>query len=191
MGFMQKNVNIFLLVLILVVALAMAGSSVYYQKNFDELIDKQEDTSANLSECRADLDSYKFNLNKTLRSLTTTTQDIRRYDELYVNKSSELDTTKSTLEETSTTLQETKLTLQEEVALKTKYKRDYENQLDENRDLEEANSILTSQKAQLEAQVISYRQSEEAAENCIDEFLDDYDAGLTSSMKDDVEQCKP
>lgn len=191
MGFMQKNVNIFLLVLVLIVALSLAGSSVYFQKNFDKLTGKQEDTSANLSECRADLENYKFNLNKTLRSLTTTTQDIRRYDELYVTKSTELESTKGTLEETQSTLQETKLTLQEETALKTKYKRDYEDQLEANRDLEEANAILTSQKAQLESQVISYRQQEGDIENCIADFLSDYDAGLTASMKEDVADCSP
>jgi len=191
LGFMEKNVNIFLLVLMLVVATALAGSSVYYQKTFDELTGKQEDTSVNLSECRADLDSYKFNLNKTLRSLTTTTQDIRRYDELYVNKSEELKETSETLEETATTLQETQLSLQEESALKKKYKNDYEDQLDINRDLEEQNAILTSQKATLESQIIGYRQNEEDATECINEFLDDYDAGLTQAMKDDVDDCKP
>ena len=191
MTFMQKNVNTFLLVLVLIVAGSLAGSSVYYQSSFDKLTSEQEDTSADLSQCSADLDNYKFNLNKTMRSLNTTTQDIRRYDELYSTKSEELQTTQSTLTETTTSLKETALDLQEETALKNKYKQDYEDQLEIRRDLEEQNTILTSQKAQLESQVISYRSKIDVSESCIAEFLSDYDAGLTSTMKEDVEDCKP
>ncbi|MBN1544094.1 hypothetical protein JW898_01375 [Candidatus Woesearchaeota archaeon] len=191
MGFMEKNVNIFLLVIVLLVAGALAGSSVYYQKNFDRITDQYDDTASNLSQCNADLESFRFNLNKTMRSLNTTTQDIRRYDELYSTKAEELKTTQEDLEETETTLQKTKLSLQEESALKNKYKNEYEDQLEISRDLEEQNAILSSQKAQLEASVISYRNRIEASEICIDEFLDDYDAGLTSAMKADLPDCKP
>ncbi|MBW2972535.1 hypothetical protein KY359_05860 [Candidatus Woesearchaeota archaeon] len=191
MGFMQKNVNIFLLVLVLLVASALAGSSVYYQKNFDRLTGRYDLTAENLSGCQADLESYRFNLNKTLRSLNTTTQDIRRYDELYTTKADELKTTQEDLEETETTLQSTKLDLQEETALKNKYKNDYEDQLEISRDLEEQNAILFAQKKQLEAQVISYRQQADASEACIDEFVDDYTGTLTQPMVDDVMDCKP
>ncbi|MBW2996728.1 hypothetical protein KY349_00135 [Candidatus Woesearchaeota archaeon] len=191
MTFMQKNVNMFLLVLVLVVAGALAGSSVYYQSSFDKLTSKQDDTSANLSQCTADLDNFKFNLEKTLRTLNTTSQDIRRYDELYATKSEELDVTQSSLEETTGTLKETQLSLEEETALKKKYKEEYEEQLDISQGLEEQNAILTSQKAQLEQEVIGYKQDIDSSEACIDDFLEDYDAGLTSAMKDDVEDCKP
>ena len=190
MTFMEKNVNMFLLVLVLVVAGALAGSSVYYQSSFDKLTTEQEETSADLSECNADLENYKFNLNKTMRSLNMTTQDIRRYDELYTTKSEELQTTQSTLETTETTLKETTISLQEETALKNKFKEDYEDQLEISRDLEELNAILTSQKAQLEANVISYKQNEDRIDSCIEEFLSDYDAGLTVAMKEDVAECK-
>ncbi|MBU2560959.1 MAG: hypothetical protein KKD17_01585 [Nanoarchaeota archaeon] len=191
MGFMEKNVNIFLLVIVLLVAGSLAGSSVYYQKNFDKLTDRYDDTASNLSLCNADLEGFRFNLNKTLRSLNTTTQDIRRYDELYSTKAEELKTTQTDLEQTQTNLQSTKLTLQEETALKNKYKNDYEDQLEISGDLEEQNAILTSQKAQLEASVISYRNRIDASEMCIDGFLSDYDAGLTSAMKADAADCKP
>ena len=191
MGFMQKNINLFLLFLVLFVATALAGSSVYYQKNFDKVTSKYDTTAANLSSCRADLDSYKFNLNKTLRSLNTTSQDIRRYDELYSTKADELKTTQTNLNETASDLQETKKTLVEESALKVRYKRDYEDQLEIARGLEEQNSILTSQKASLESTILSYRSKQEASRSCIDSFLSDYDAGLTAAMKDDMSHCKP
>jgi len=190
MGFMQKNVNTFLLILILFVSGALAASSVYYQKTFDKTTSKQEDTLVNLTQCRADLENYKFNLNKTMGSLNTTTQDIRRYDELYSTKSEELQTTKGTLEETTKDLQTTKVTLQQESALKNKYKQDYEDELQQKRNLEEQNAILTSQKASLEASIVNYRKHIDATEVCIDSFLEDYDAGLTQAMKDAVDDCK-
>ncbi|MFH1064355.1 MAG: hypothetical protein V1729_04705 [Candidatus Woesearchaeota archaeon] len=191
MGFMEKNVNVYLLLLILLIAGALAGSSVYYQQNFDGLTDTQDSLSLNLSSCQRDLSEYKFELNKTMRTLNTTTQDIRRYDELYTTKADELKSTQGTLEETTTTLQSTKLSLQEETALKNKYKQDFNDQLEIAHDLEEQNSILTSQKAQLESEVLQYRQNEDHIDSCIDTFLSDYAPGLTQAMKDDIHECRP
>jgi chromosome segregation ATPase len=190
MSFMQKNVNVFILLLVLVLAGALAASSAYYQTTFDKVTTKYDDTAANLSQCSADLENYRFNLNKTLSSLNTTSQDIRRYDELYTTKSDQLQTTQSNLTQTVSSLQETRIELQEETALKNKYKNDYQDQVEISNGLEEQNAILTSQKAQLESTLISYRSRLESANACIDEFLDDYDAGLTSAMKDDADSCK-
>lgn len=193
MGFMEKNVNIFLVLLVLLVAAALAGSSVYYQKNFKTLNTDREDTRGSLSECRADLENFKFNLNKTLRSLNETTQDIRRYDELYVSKAGELEDTQTELEETSSELQNTVVELKEEEALKTKYKRDYEDQVQITRNLEEQNAILTAQKAQAESSVITWRSKAESASTCIDTFLDDNPEGtsLTASLREDLDECRP
>ena len=191
MSFMQKNVNMFLLLLILVVAGTLAGSAVYYQANFDKLTDKHDDAAANLSECRADLEKYMFNLNKTMRTLNSTTQDIKRYDELYSNKSAELKSTQDTLSQTDTELKSTKITLQEEISLKNKYKSDYNDQVQINRNLEEQKTLLTAQKAQCETSLSSCRASEEDAQDCIQAYLSDYDAALTQQMKDDLEECEP
>lgn len=191
MGFMQKNINMFLLGMVLVVALTLACSAIYYQKTFDKMTSNYDATSVNLSSCRSDLDSYKFNLNKTLRSLNTTAQDIRRYDELYSTKATQLQETTQTLNQTSSDLQETKISLLEESALKNKYKQDYDDQLQISNNLEEQNAILTSQKAQLESSVISYRSKIDAADACIGSFLSDYDAILTPTMKTDAAECKP
>ncbi|HII72332.1 TPA: hypothetical protein HA265_06270 [Candidatus Woesearchaeota archaeon] len=191
MTFMEKNVNIFLLVLMLVIAGALAGSAVYYQHSFGELTGQQEDTSTDLAECRTDLESYKFNLNKTLRSLNTTTQDIRRYDELYSTKTEELETTQSTLQSTESTLKATQIDLQEETSLKNKYKKDYEDQLSQNRDLEEQNAILAAQKRQLETENINLKSKIATSEECIIDFIDDYTGTLTQAMVDEVDDCKP
>ncbi|MFC1740991.1 hypothetical protein ACFL3V_00455 [Nanoarchaeota archaeon] len=191
MGFMQKNVNLFLLLVVLLVASALAGTSVYYQKNFDQITDNYDRTAENLSQCTADVQMYLFNLNKTMRSLNTTTQDIRRYDELYTTKDTELKSTQSNLSQTQTNLKQTQISLQEEAALKKKYKNDWQDELSQRKDLQEQNSVLTSQKASLESSIISYRAKIDISEDCIDEFLSDYDAGLTQAMKDDAGDCKP
>ncbi|MBW2968122.1 hypothetical protein KY362_06570 [Candidatus Woesearchaeota archaeon] len=192
MGFMQKNVNIFLVLLVLLVAGALAGSSVYYQKNFDEINSDRENTKGDLSECRADLENFRFNLNKTMRSLNQTTTDIRRYDELYSNKSSELESTRDSLENTESELQTTKISLQEEAALKQKYRRDYEDQVQITRNLEEQNTILTAQKAEAEQSVITWRSRAETSAECISEFLDDHPEGtsLTASLREDLDDCR-
>jgi len=190
MGFMQKNVNVFLLLLVLVVAGSLAGSSVYYQKNLDRLTQKFENVSANLSFCVADRDNYKFNLNKTLSSLSTTTQDIRRYDEIYVSKATELKATAENLSKTASDLDETQKSLVEEAALKRKYQGQYNDQVQISNGLQEQNAILTSQKASLESSLLSYKTRIDNSHNCIDSFLSNYDAGLTAAMKTDAESCK-
>jgi peptidoglycan hydrolase CwlO-like protein len=190
MGFMQKNVNVFLLLLVLVVAGSLAGSSVYYQKNLDRLTLKYENVSSNLSFCVADRDNYKFNLNKTLSSLSTTTQDIRRYDEIYVSKATELKVTAENLSKTSADLEETQKSLVEEAALKRKYQSEYNDQVQITNGLQEQNAILTSQKASLESTVIGYKNRIDSSHTCLESFLSNYDAGLTAAMKADAESCK-
>lgn len=188
---MQKNINIYLLILVLFVAGALAGSAVYYQENFDDLTKLQEETLTNLSQCKSSLVNVEFNLNKTIRSLNTTSQDIRRYDELYTTKDEELKTTAQNLESTETQLQTTKLTLQEETALKNKFKQQYQDEVQVSKGFEEQNAILTSQKAQLEDDVIKYRRRIESSESCIARFVTDYTAVLTEAMKTEVSNCEP
>lgn len=191
MGFMQKNVNLFLFLLVLVVAGTLAGSSVYYNENFDRLTGKFDDASANLSQCRADLEQFKFNLNKTMRSLNTTTQDIRRYDELYSNKSDELKSTQSELSTTTTDLKQTKTTLIEETTLKEKYKDQWTDEVQIRKNLEQQNNLLTTQKQSCESSLSTCNNKANDAEDCISDFLSDYDAALTSTMKTELEDCKP
>lgn len=190
MGFLQKNVNVFLLLLMLLVAGALAGLSAFYQDTFKDLNTKYEDTAENLSECRADVESYKFNLQKTLTSLNTTSQDIRRYDELYTAKAHELSSTKDTLNETSSQLKSTQIDLTEMTALKNKYKNDYEEQLSENEELEEQNTVLTAQKAQLQSEIVNLQARISSANACIDNFIADYSGTLTPEMEDDVDSCQ-
>ncbi len=189
MSFMQKNVNLFLFLLVVVVAGTLAGSAVYYNENFDKLTNKFDDASANLSQCTANLEQFKFNLNKTLRSLNSTTQDIKRYDDLYANKSEELKSTKSTLDTAETTLKQTKTTLIEETTLKEKYKKKWTDEVQIRKNVEQQNNLLETQKLQCESSLSSCTSSRNDQQDCIDDFLSDYDAGLTKSMKDDIGDC--
>ena len=187
---MEKNVNVFLLLLVLLVAGALAGSSAYYQNTFKDINNKYDTTAENLSSCQADVQSYKFNLQKTTASLNTTSQDIRRYDELYTAKATELSSTKDVLNETSGQLKSTQVDLAEMSALKAKFKNDYEDQLEVNDDLRESNAVLTAEKAQIQSELINYKARLSSANACIDNFMSEYSGVLTPDMSDDVDSCQ-
>lgn len=190
MGFMQKNVNVFLLLMVLVVAGALAGSSAYYQNTFKKINSMYDDTSKNLSVCRSEVESYKMNLQKTITSLNTTSQDIRRYDELYTAKATALQDTTKSLNQTSTQLKSTQLDLVEMTALKSKYKNDYDEQLSINDGLREQNAVVSAQKAQCESSLLSYKSKLSSANACINEFISDWTGTLTPAMEDEIDSCK-
>ncbi|MFC1722640.1 hypothetical protein ACFL0V_00720 [Nanoarchaeota archaeon] len=190
MGFLQKNVNIFLLLVVLLVAATLAASSAYYQNTFKKINAQYDDTSENLTTCMQDVAAFKLNLQKTAQSLNTTSQDIRRYDELYTAKASALSSTQQTLNTTSANLKTTQLDLAEMSALKNKFKNDFEDELATSRSLRESNAIVTAQKAQCESSLISYRSKVSSANSCINDFTDDFAATLTPTMTDAVDDCK-
>jgi len=190
MAFLQKNVNVFLMILVLFVAAALAGSSAYYQDTFKKINTKFESTATNLSTCETDLTSYQSNLQKTIQTLNTTSQDIRKYDELYSAKATELSSTQDVLNDTSAKLKTAQIDLTEAEALKDKYKRDFEKQVTENADLREQNSLLSAQNTQLQSESLSYSSRLSAANNCISTFVQDYTNILDPGVIDDIDSCE-
>ncbi len=190
MAFLQKNVNVFLMILVLFVAGALAGSSAYYQNTFKKINTKYEDTATNLSTCQADVESYQANLQKTMASLNTTSQDIRKYDELYSAKSTELSTTQTALDDISTQLKTAQIERAEAAALKDKYKRDYETELSTNADLREDNSILTAQKAILQTEANTYSSRLSSSNSCISSLVQDYTGILDPGVIDEIDSCE-
>jgi chromosome segregation ATPase len=190
MGFMQKNVNVFILLLVIVVAVALAGSSLYYQKTFDKITTRYDESQNNLSQCSGNLDNSRLTMERIQTSLNTSTQDIRRYDELYTTKNTELESAKGSLEQTQKDLTTSNLELQNNIALKEKYKRDYEAQLAVSANLQEQTAMLSAQKTQLESSVISYRSQLQQSQDCIDSVMGTYAALITQPMADSLESCK-
>ncbi len=190
MGFMQKNVNVFLLVLILLVAGALAGSSAYYQDTFKKINGRYNTALQNLSECKAEVSSYKANLQKTIKSLNTTAEDIRRYDELYTAKATALQETTKNLNQTTLQLKSVQLDLAEMTSLKNKFKNDYEEQLSLNDELRQQNSVCAAQKAQCEASLLGCKSKLSSADSCIDSFISSWSGSFVAGMEEDIDSCK-
>jgi len=119
-GFMGKKVNLFLLLMIILVLLGFGGVSVYYQYTFKNLNQRFNNLSVKLGVCEDNLMSNLTALKNAEKALNSTETDIRKYDVLYEQKSTELENKKRELADTQAEL--TRVTLQKEV---------YKKQIDE------------------------------------------------------------
>ncbi|MFQ5474203.1 MAG: hypothetical protein ACE5DM_00030 [Candidatus Nanoarchaeia archaeon] len=104
MGFFNKNINVFLMIIIVVSVAAYAGSTIYYQETFQNITSESRNVKTQYSACQANLDNTMRRLGKTSEILNATESDIRKYDELYAGKSEELSDTQSDLESTKSDL---------------------------------------------------------------------------------------
>jgi chromosome segregation ATPase len=157
MSYLQKNINIFLLVLVVAISVVVAGSSVYYQTTLTNVSSKLENTTDLLGECNADLDNTQFRLNKTISSLNFTVQDIRRYDTLYENKSMQLVSTERSLSDTSKELALTKTKLDETSDLYEKYYEKYSEQKSLNNNLVQEISNLEALNSAQESEIANLK----------------------------------
>lgn len=96
--FLQKNINLFLIFLIIVMIGLVVMLSVYFEKRFEQVSGVYKFVNKNLSSCESQLSIAQKELNKIDTTLNSTESDIRKYDELYVTKSNELDRQKQGLE---------------------------------------------------------------------------------------------
>ena len=90
-----------------VVVLALAGTSVFFQESFGELNDQYQETNQNYTTTFQKLTQCKNTLSEKSEKLNSTSLDIRKYDELYSQKTGELDQTKNQLLATDAELKET------------------------------------------------------------------------------------
>ena len=112
MGFLGRNINLALIALLLILILAATGVTILYQQGLRQRTTQYENVSSNLSMCQTTLTNYQDVLGQKEVQLNETSQDIRKYDQLYSQKVSELNTTQGQL--TSTQQQLTDMTLQKE-----------------------------------------------------------------------------
>lgn len=113
MGFFKKNVNLFLVVILIVSVAALGSASVYYQDVFNNLTTQYSNKSNDLNLCESRLKTQILTLNKTIDSLTTKAADVKKYDELYAEKTEELTSTSEQLSSTSSQLSSTQKQLQD------------------------------------------------------------------------------
>ncbi len=104
---MYKKLNVFLLLLMCIVVIALAGTSIFFQDSFRALNGQYQDTSKNYTTAYQSLQRCQNTLNEKAEKLNSTSLDIRKYDELYTQKTGELDQTKNNLLQKDADLKET------------------------------------------------------------------------------------
>ena len=162
MGFFQKNVNVFLMLVILMSVIAFAAATIFYQSTFQEITAESHNISGSYSQCVAQLENTKQQLQRTSDILNSTEQDIRRYDELYATKTSELEDTTEDLESAKTDL--------------AKYTSWYTEQKNRADALSDEVTRLTDLKNQLTAENNQLRLEVADLEDQIDDLQADLDA---------------
>jgi len=98
--YIEKSVNIYLLLLIIAVLIGGSVFAVYYQQVYGT-------TREGYGECQQTLQVCESRLAGAITNLSISEQDIERYDTLYGDQSQTLSTTRNELAQTKSTLQNT------------------------------------------------------------------------------------
>ena len=106
MGFFNKNINVFLMIIIVVSVAAYAGSTVYYQETFQNITSESRSVKTQYSACQANLDNTMRQLGKTSEIRNETESEIRKYDELNAGRGEELSDMSTDRESTESVLAE-------------------------------------------------------------------------------------
>lgn len=146
--YLGRNVNLALLVIIIGVVVALVGTTVFFQRSLQNRTGEYETTSFTLSQCQTALSNYQDQFSKAQAKVNQTSQDIKRYDQLYEQKSGELKDTQSNLSAT------TKQMLFERLQ-KEKFKEFYEGELKLNLQLNATVRSQTTAIAKLQTQLNS------------------------------------
>lgn len=153
MSFLGKNINLALVALVLAIVVIATGTTVVYQRGLQERTQQFETTSTNLSQCLAQVENYRSELQKTETDLLETSQDISKYDQIYGQKVDELT-------DKEQELTKTKSSLNAMTAQKEQYKNLYSSALlnissleNDIVDLEEVVDDLKADKSRLAAEL--------------------------------------
>jgi len=111
MAYMQKNVNLLLLVLVLVVLGSIVVLTTVFQSTYKNLSESYETASVELNQLSSNFSSKLQELNKTTAELQIKTSDKLRLDDLYGDLTSVKDKLNSELKETKEILVDTTDTL--------------------------------------------------------------------------------
>lgn len=145
-SFLYKKLNIFLLLLMCVVVVALAGTSIFFQESFRGLNDQYQETSQNYTTTFQKLTRCQNTLAEKAEKLNSTSLDIRKYDELYSQKVTDLDKTKNELLATDAELKETQ-------AQKAKVEQQYQAALIEQQRLKQQIGELQGTVSALQRQI--------------------------------------
>lgn len=96
-NYLGRNVNLALLVIIIGVVVALVGTTVFFQRSLQNRTEAFETTFTSLDQCEVALNNYQEKYSQALEDVNSTTQDIRKYDQLYEQKVGELKDSQSQL----------------------------------------------------------------------------------------------
>lgn len=106
--FIIRNVNFFIVFLLFITLGALVGSSLYFQKRFDNISRDYIFALERMKNTTTSLESYQQLYLDAITNLNQTEQDVRQYDELFSTKSREYETTYEELVATKEQLSATK-----------------------------------------------------------------------------------
>ena len=108
-SYLGRNVNLALLIIIIGVVVALVGTTVFFQRSLQNRTGAYEGTATELQQCQTSLANALGEFTEAQQKVNQTSQDIRKYDQLYEQKVAELKETQATLTVTEKQLQFEKL----------------------------------------------------------------------------------
>lgn len=121
-SYLGRNVNLALLLIIIGVVVALVGTTVFFQRGLQNRTEAYQSTSTDLDVCQTTLSNYQDKYLQAQAKVNETSQDIRKYDQLYEQKVGEL-------KDSQTQLLDTQKKLDFERLQKEKFQDFYEDQL--------------------------------------------------------------
>jgi chromosome segregation ATPase len=154
--YLGRNVNLALLIIIIGVVVALVGTTVFFQRSLQNRTQEYETTTDTLSTCQLALSNYESKYAESLAKVNETTQDIRKYDQLYEQKVGELKDTQTQLSDTAKQLAFEKLQ-------KEKFQQFYEQTARVNAQL---NQTVVAQKSQIDSLSSQLASANSALSSC-------------------------
>jgi chromosome segregation ATPase len=154
-NYLGRNVNLALLVIIIGVIVALVGTTVFFQRGLQNRTQEFETTAEGLNSCQTALANYQTKYTQAELRANETSADIRKYDQLYEQKTGELKDAQGQLSEMTRQRDFEKLQ-------KEKFRTYYED--------------ASRQNAQLNATVVSLNKDLANWKDKYDDLKDDYNA---------------
>ena len=161
---LKRKINMFIMILIIIFICGGVAVSVLYMNIIKNVSGEKDSFKGNFTSCSASLENYMEVLSMTEKELNSTSEDIKKYDTLYEEKATSLETAQTELQKTKTDLTSTKALLDKTT----------ENLKKATTDL----ATVTAERTSLQTQVDKLKVDNAKLKSLVD------------SLQDDLEHCK-
>jgi chromosome segregation ATPase len=114
--YIGRNINVFLVIILIVSILSLVAISTYYSKRYEMIGNNNRNVSFELRKTQAELIAAKNELTDIKSKFNQTSVDVQKYDEIYKEKESQLQTTQADLQRTSASYETVKKDLVEKTS---------------------------------------------------------------------------